>query len=357
MSYFSLGNVADHAASLGYKVTGTIEGATVGRQAYVFGPITSVFMTKLLVDKLKIDGSSPIPVGFNGADAPMLNGYIAEQFPDKHNSELSGSDADREVVEAYLSMERPQAEEGYEVPVYDVPVVSYTDIIETRRIGRTRTDVLRVGEFPEKFYLRVAGSQDDLETMGAICQEDGIAFVMEDEVCYITNIDLLGFPPLPEHLYDVHLEKDVPLKGNDGSQPGGPMSQGPMPRAPAGPGAGAPPPSAQTRDGGELPLPQEWTGFMVHQTIDAYIFCIASVGFARAVTSNKRQIGSNKHGWTKRVLNHWEVGSLKTVPDYIELLMSTASRNEAMAAKLMRALSTHLRVEGDYLKRTALQEQ
>jgi len=357
MSYFSLGNVSDHAASLGYKVTGTIEGATVGRQAYVLGPITSVFMTKLLVDKLKIVGAAPIPVGFNGVDAPKLNGSIAKQFPDKFESELSGGDADREVVEAYLSMERPRAAEGYVVPVYDVPVVRYTDIIETRRIGRTRTDVLKDGAFPEKFYLRVAGNMDDLETMGAICQEDGIAFVMEDEFCYITNIDLLGFPPLPEHLYDVHLEKDVPLKGKEGTQPGGATSQGPMPRAPAGPGAGAPPPSAQTRDEGELPLPQEWTEFVVHQTIESYISVIASVAFARAVTSNKRTIGSNKHGWTKRVLHHWEAGSLKTIPEYIEILMTTASRNEAMAAKLMRALSTHLRVEGDCLKRTALQDQ
>jgi len=350
MSYFSVGNVADCAASLGYKVVGTLDGATVGGKAYNIGPITSVFMSKLLVDHFGIEYAAPIPVGFDGSKAPKLIGAVAKQFPNV--SELEGAAADREVVKAYLETERPLAKEGYEVPKYDVPAVSYTSVIETKRIGRTRTDVLRIGELPEKFYLRVAGSQDDLETMVAICQEDGIAVVM-DEFCYITNIDLSGFPPLPEHLHAVHFEKDVHQRTEEKhtSAPTAGHARVPPPTD------RAPPPSAPTKEEGELPLPAEWKDFIERQDLDSYGAVTASVAFARSVTSNRRNIGSHRHGWTKKVLNQWPVGSVKNVPEYIGILFNIASNNEAMAAKLMRALTTHLRIDGGMLKRVALPGQ
>lgn len=342
---------------MGYEVVGNLEGATVGKKTYKLGAITSVFLSKLLVDKLKIESAAPIPVGFDGVAAPKLSGSVAKQFPGFGKEELSLAEADHEVVKAYLTSERPKAVEGYVVPKYDVPAVSYADIIETQRRGRTRTDVLKYRDLPEKFYLRVAGSSDDLETMEAICQEDGIVSVVEEVdgklYCYATNVDLIGFPPLPEHLTSVTFEKDLPV----GSGKSAGTSRTVPVRAQPSSRTEASAPSAQTKDVVDIPLPDEWDVFMEVQDINSYNTVTASTAFMRSVNANKRAIGTNKYGWTKKVLNHWEVGTIKTVPEYVDILMSTAARNEAMAAKLMRALTTHLRAQGDCLKRVELSGQ
>jgi len=350
--YFSYGNIADHAVSQGYKVSGDIGGASVGKHAYTLGAITSAFMSKLLMDKLSIT-ASPIPVGFNGETSSRHVGAVAKQFLHKINGDWTAEHADRHVIEAYFTDERPAAPEGYEVPVFDVPAVHYADIIETRRKGRTRTDVLKVGDLPEKFYVRIAGDEDDIETMEAICGEDGIAFVRTADNCYITNVDLSGFPPLPEYLMPVQWEKNVSISDSekavgDESVPAPPQQGVP----PAGDGIGSG--SAPTKEPTEIPLPDEWQHFMENRDVNSYNALNSCPGFARSVRTNTRSIGSNKHGWTKKVINQWEENACKTVPEYVEIIMSQSGRNEAMAAKLLRALSTHLRVEGDMLKRGLL---
>jgi len=350
--YFSYGNIADHAVSQGYKVSGDIGGASVGKHAYTLGAITSAFMSKLLMDKLSIT-ASPIPVGFNGETSSRHVGAVAKQFLHKINGDWTAEHADRHVIEAYFTDERPAAPEGYEVPVFDVPAVHYADIIETRRKGRTRTDVLKVGDLPEKFYVRIAGDEDDIETMEAICGEDGIAFVRTADNCYITNVDLSGFPPLPEYLMPVQWEKNVSISDSekavgDESVPAPPQQGVP----PAGDGIGSG--SASTKEPTEIPLPDEWQHFMENRDVNSYNALNSCPGFARSVRTNTRSIGSNKHGWTKKVINQWEENTCKTVPEYVEIIMSQSGRNEAMAAKLLRALSTHLRVEGDMLKRVKL---
>merc|ERR1711934_460716 len=55
---------------------------------------------------------------------------------------------------------------------------------------------------PQNNYVRLAGTADDLDMIEEISAEDGRSCTRypEEGCCVISNIDLLGFPPLPEFL-------------------------------------------------------------------------------------------------------------------------------------------------------------
>lgn len=283
--YFCLGSLSDRAALLGFPVHGNIEGATMGNKTYKLGAITSVFLSKYMMDQLDLDAVSPFPVGFDEADAETHVGAIARQFPSV--TKLESENGDRDVIKAYLEP-KGKADPRVAAPIHDVPSVGYDEVMDISQVGSKRVDGLDEDLLQQDFYIRVRGSHYDVEALKAICKEEGLSWAVESGDIYITNVDLNGFPPQPQHIFGARLSDVLPGVPDEVAF-----------AAPRWEGRDVPPPqilpweavSMLASQGLKLQLPKSWYDFVDFPCGRAYVAMRDCVQFQQAVHTYTRKLG------------------------------------------------------------------
>lgn len=205
--FFKDRSIIERAADKGYSVAGNLKGAYVGKDYYGLGPITSFFLSRLLTTHLDLGPSTPIPVGFSHVHAPKNRGAVARQFPAHIPENMVPEQADRVVIHAFLWTKRPDLDAHSDVPFHEIPATAYVDVVSHVRVGRSTVESIDFKKFPEQFYVRISGDDEELEIVRDICKEEGYACTTYNGCCITANVDLIGFPPLPKFLYQVVLDK------------------------------------------------------------------------------------------------------------------------------------------------------
>jgi len=335
-------SLIDRAAEKGVSVSGCISGAYVGKDYYGLGPITAIFISRLLIERLGIYGATNIPIGFSYVHGPKNRGAIACQFPTRIPSNMVAEQADADVVHDYIWTSRPALKGIAHVPYYDVPCTAVSDVIRQEKIGRNITEYIDYDRLPPKYYVRLAGTADDLDMIEEISAEDGRSCTRypEEGCCVISNIDLLGFPPLPEFL---------PFTSFDRGPAGNRKSQNKIGQLPPPVRGNTIPIIPDVPD-----LPGVWF-FFTQKPCQRTYEALSDGDFTRVVSKVSKKTGTNKYSGVRRILDVWQVGTEKSYGDLLKMLRGVVGENEHLQAKLLCGLRSHLRISAKGLTRVSFQ--
>lgn len=332
--FLNYGDLTAAAAEKGLKVSGNIGGGSINSHFFDFGAITSVVLSEYLRVKVDAEKAMPIPVGFDNISAPRYKGAISKQFPEAVPAGMTDEQADASVVETYLNLEYKPQDPKDNFTVWNVPGIPAKDII---KIVKRNIDI-NWSMLPKQFYVRVQGSDEDLQLIRDICDDEEVAYHTATNGVHMTNVDRGYYPPLACQLYGYDFgEVDSDIKVHNAPSTAG-QAKG-------------------EKTCGSSPLttlPEVWRVMKDVPSVDTYNAVCESAEFKRAVANNKRKLGSNKHKTTSKLLEYWQCDERKSVEEFLNLC-ARIYKDEEMQAKLLFGLTSHLRADGQQLYRVDLE--